>query len=137
MRATPHQPQMILHLELLSVLLLARLLTKVTESLSQNMSLEQLVCYTDSQVALCWIIRQEGEWEQFVENRVREKCELALSTCLRHCPGLDNPADLPSRGLSPLELSTSKMALWTGLAVQLTRRHCICDQGSFSRLLKS
>lgn len=28
----------------------------------------------------------------------------------RHCPGKENPADLPSRGLTPLELSAS--ALW-------------------------
>lgn len=27
-----------------------------------------------------------------------------------HCPGKENPADLPSRGLTPTELSTS--ALW-------------------------
>ena len=30
---------------------------------------------------------------------------------LRHCHGKNNPADIPSRGMSPLELSES--ALWT------------------------
>ena len=32
-------------------------------------------------------------------------------TCWHHCPGTENPADLPSRGLSPVELSRSR--LWS------------------------
>jgi len=41
---------------------------------------------------------------------VNEIIKLTGGGSWRHCPGKENPADLPSRGLTPLELSAS--ALW-------------------------
>ena len=48
-------------LELLSALLLARL------ALKHKINLGDSICYTDSQVALCWILGVDKEWKQFVE----------------------------------------------------------------------
>ncbi len=47
--------------------------------------------------------------EQFVHNQATEIRELVPVTCWRHCAGVENPADIPSRGLTPLELSTNRL----------------------------
>ena len=108
-RVTPRRELTIPRLELLSALLLARLLGSVMKSLSPNLSLSEPTCYTDSQVALYWIVSQGKHWKQFVQNHVVEIRELTPPDCWKHCAGSENPADLPSRGLTPTELSTSKL----------------------------
>ena len=108
-RVTPCQQLTIPRLELLSVLLLARLIDSITKSLSSNFSLKNPTCYTDSQVSLCWIIGVNKEWKQFVQNRVSEIRDLIPVASWRYCPGKENPADLPSRGLNPIELSVSRL----------------------------
>ena len=108
-RVAPLRELSIPRLELMSALLLARLLDNITKSLSLNLSLDQPTCYTDSQVALYWIIGCAKEWKQFVQNRVSEIRRLIPVNCWQHCPGSNNPADLPSRGLTPCELFVSKL----------------------------
>ena len=54
--------------------------------------------FTGSKIVLFWIQGHDKEWRQFVVNRVREICQLTSVKSWRHCPGKDNPADLPSRG---------------------------------------
>lgn len=46
----------------------------------------------------------------FVQNRVKEIRKLITPDCWSHCPGKENPADIPSRRLTPLELSVN--TLW-------------------------
>ena len=72
-----------------------------------------MACHTDLQVALYWIIEKDKEWKQFVQNRVIEIRELISATCTswRHCPGAQNPADIPSRGVSLVELQ-EKLTFW-------------------------
>ena len=108
-RVSPLRGQTIPRLELLSALLLARLLTSVVDSLSTELELSRPTCYTDSKVALYWILGHEKEWKQFVQNRVKEIRSLVPISCWKHCPGRENPADLPSRGLSLQELSVSQL----------------------------
>ena len=50
------------------------------------------------------------EWKQFMENRVTGICASVPPQCWRHWPGKENPADIPSRGMTALELS--KSCLW-------------------------
>ncbi len=109
-RVAPLQCQTIPRLELLSAVLLARLLSAVTQSLESELQLCAPHCYTDSTVSLCWIKGVDKTWKVFVQNRVNEIRKLTAPDCWRHCPGKDNPADIPSRGLTPLELSVS--TLW-------------------------
>lgn len=59
-------------LELLSALLLARLISTIMNTLEPKIELDKPMCYTDSQVALCWIKGVDKEWKQFVQNRVIE-----------------------------------------------------------------
>ena len=71
-RVSPTTCQSIPRLELLSSLLLARLVVSVQEALKFELQLDEPRCYTDSKVTLCWIQGTDREWKQFVENRVRE-----------------------------------------------------------------
>ena len=108
-RVAPLQSQTIPRLELLSAFLLSKLVSSVTSSLSSTLPELALKCYTDSQVALFWILGISKEWKPFVNNRVKEIRNRVHPSCWNHCPGSSNPADLPSRGLSSLELSVNQL----------------------------
>ena len=64
-RVAPIHGQTIPRLELLGALLLAKLLSSVTNALTTELSLGSPVCFTDSKVTLHWITGNR-EWKQFV-----------------------------------------------------------------------
>ena len=110
-RVAPLKELTIPRLELLSALLLARLISTLQMALKPEVRLEEPVCNTDSQVALHWISGEAREWKQFVQNRVIEIRKLVPHSRWRHCPGTQNPADIPSRGVSVVEFK-EKEQLW-------------------------
>ena len=109
-RVAPLKPQTIPRLELLSALLLARLMKSVATSMGSELQLQKPTSYTDPEVALYWIRGVDRVWKQFVQHQVLEIRNLLPSVSWRHCPGVDNPADLPSRGAKPVDLA--KNELW-------------------------
>ena len=114
-RVAPTQTQTIPRLELLSALLLARLITTVSQGLSSQLTLGPPRCFTDSTVALFWIRGHNKEWKQFVQNRVIEIRQLVSPEYWSHCCGQTNPADIPSRGLAVKEMATNEL-WWNGPA---------------------
>ena len=111
-RVAPLQTETIPRLELLSALLLSKLIVLVRDSLALDLPRLSMRCYTDSQVALYWIRGTNKEWKPFVNNRVSEiRCRVRPDNW-SHCPGASNPADLLSRGLASLELSVSQLWRW-------------------------
>ena len=66
--------------------------------------------WLDSTVALYWIKNKDGEWKQFVFNRVAKIQQKEL--IWRHCPTTQNPADIGSRGANIQQLRDSTW--WTG-----------------------
>ena len=110
-RIAPLKKITIPRLELLSALLLSRLISSVTCALEPEIDISEVLCHTDSQVALYWIQGKDKEWKQFVQNRVMEIRALVPCAKWRHCPGSKNPADIPSRGVAPAEFRT-KQNLW-------------------------
>lgn len=62
-RVAPIKSVTIPRLELLSALLLSRLVNTVTLALSSELMLSETFYYTDSKIALCWIQRKEKEWK--------------------------------------------------------------------------
>ena len=109
-RVAPVKHESIPRLELLAALVLARLITHVCEALEPEVGIAEMTCWTDSRVTLCWIKGEEREWKQFVQHRVNEIRQLVPATKWKHCRGKNNPADVPSRGMSPSEMS--ECALW-------------------------
>ena len=96
-------------LELLSCLIGARLVRTLMEAL--DLEDADWYLWSDSSTALAWIKRNDA-WGTFVGNRVKEICEITNPKDWRHIPGTENPADLPSRGCSPVGLLRSRW--WEG-----------------------
>ena len=109
-RVSPLSQQTIPQLKLLSCLVLARFITHVLAALESVIEVRLGLCFTDSKVALFWIQGEGKEWKPFVHNRVKEIRGLVSAKHWSHCPGKDNPADIPSRGVSQQELGMS--LLW-------------------------
>jgi len=108
-RVAPLRTQTIPRLELLSAFLLSKLVTSVMEALSLNLPQISVRCYTDSLVALFWIRGTTKEWRPFVKTTVSEIHRRVHRDLWSHCPGSSNAADLPSRGLTLLELFVSQL----------------------------
>ena len=64
----------------------------------------------DSKTALQWIINgDEVKYKQFVQNRIIQIRSITGDKPWNHVPGCENPADLPTRGISPKELNCSEI----------------------------
>ena len=94
---------------MLSALLLTNLIVSVHSSLQHQIPSLSIKCFTDSQVALYWILGSDKEWKPFVQNRVTEIRRKVHPNHWYHCPGTNNPADLPLRGITMMELSVSQL----------------------------
>ena len=86
-RVAPLQSQTVPRLELLSSLLLSKLMVAVRNSLQPQLTSLDVRCYTDSQVALYWICSKDKEWKSFIRNRVREIRRNVHPDLWNHCPG--------------------------------------------------
>ena len=108
----------------MSAFLLSKLVVSVRDGLQPQLTPLDVRWYTDSQVALYWIRGKDKEWKPFVQNRVREIRRNVHPDLWSHCPGKANPADLPSRGLSTLELSVSQLwragPEWLGMDIPVS-----------------
>ena len=96
-------------LELLAAVMLARLISAVNSSLEGEVPIKKITCWSDSEIALCWIKGTYKEWKQFVQNRVTEIKRLLPVDCWRHCPTESNPADIPSREINASQLAPSDL----------------------------
>jgi len=114
-RITPLKKITIPRLELLSALLLSRVITTVQEALKPELEIIATDCYTDSQVALCWIRGTHREWKQFVHNRVMEIQSACTSSFLEALSRDTKPCGHPVKGSHQYrDASESRvMAPWT------------------------
>ena len=84
-------------LELLSCFLLSKLLEEVKFALSNRLEFNHIFCWSDSEVAICWIKGKEKTWKPWVENRVVSIRKVVDRDCWSHVAGIVNPADIPTR----------------------------------------
>ena len=111
-RVAPLKTLTIPRLELISARLLAQFVDAIKTALRNQVNIIRTTYWLDSKTALCWI-RNPGEWKQFVRHRVDGILKLSLKNNWRHCPGVDNPADIGSRGLGATQLKQN-MLWWQG-----------------------
>ena len=88
----------------------ARLVKFIREALRLPDDVEY-ICWTDSMIALSWIKSVPSRWKTFISNRISEIQALTSKERWSHCPGVDNPADLVTRGISADELVNSDIWL--------------------------
>ena len=91
-------------LELMAALTGARLMRFVSESL--NLTSPCVTYWTDSMDVLCWI-QSDRLFKVFVQNRVTTIRELTDPDSWRFIRGVENPADLGTRGISLTQLAVS------------------------------
>ena len=124
-RVTPVGGMTIPRLELLSAVLHSKLITNIRSALKSELPLDEAVCFTDSRVSLYWMQGVNHEWKQFVENRVNTIRRLVHPRQWKHCPGKENLADIPSRGVSATALTES--SIWLRGPEWLSSKTCSLD----------
>ena len=114
-KVAPITGQTIPKLELSAAFILARLISNVKEAIETNIEVRDIICWSDSQIVLFWILRTEKMHKPFVQNRVAEIRETISPQQWRYCPTEENPADLASRGILGSKLKGLKL-WWEGPA---------------------
>ena len=99
-KVCPVIEQSIPRLELLGAQLLARLVSTVKGVFAEELEGTPINTFhwVDSVAALCWI-KNNKVWKQFVHHRVSDILSELQGKRWFYCPGTQNPADLPSRGM--------------------------------------
>eukprot|EP00794_Sanderia_malayensis_P017910 gene17910-biopygen12898 len=92
----------------MSARVLATLMSTAIEALGPQLKIDSVKYWLDSKTALYWI-NNNGEWKQFVQHRVNEILGLTKKEDWEHVAGIDNPADLGSRGVKASHLKESEL----------------------------
>lgn len=114
-------------LEFLFALVLARLMSVTEKAVKSAIEISKVKYWTDSKVALYWITQQEKEWKQYVQSRMEEIRKLVPVDHWNHCPGTENPADIPSRGILPTHLTLSEL-WWSGPNWLVQRQEALVER---------
>ncbi|XP_055589375.1 uncharacterized protein LOC129741652 [Uranotaenia lowii] len=111
-KVAPLKCQSIARLELSGALLIAEQFEKVKDSLKIS---AKAFFWTDSTCVLRWLQAIPTVWTTYVANRVSKIQSISEGCKWRHVPGIQNPADLISRGVSPANIVENQF-WWKGPA---------------------
>ncbi|XP_063899931.1 uncharacterized protein LOC135119446 [Zophobas morio] len=110
-RVAPIKRVTIPRLELMATVLLSDLTTRISQILDITISAKFF--WTDSTIVLHWLSKPATHWQIFVGNRVAQIQSNCNIDQWRLVNGVDNPADIVSRGMSPEQLSKCTLR-WHG-----------------------
>ncbi|XP_015772177.1 PREDICTED: uncharacterized protein LOC107350464 [Acropora digitifera] len=107
-RVAPVRKNTLPCLELMAAVITAKLCIYVKGAIDSPIS--RIVRWTDNSSTLHWIRGAASQWKPLVANRVIEIQTLLDPSVWRYCPGPQNPADLPTRGLSAKRKSKASVS---------------------------
>ena len=96
-KVAPLKKLSIPRLELLGCVLLSKVLKDVLVALKGRVFIDSVYCWSDSEVALCWVKGKEKCWKPWVENRVVSIRNIIDKDSWYHISGVNNPADIPTQ----------------------------------------
>lgn len=105
-RVAPIKTTSIPRLELQAAVLAAQTDALLREQL--DFSLLSSHFWVDSELVLKYLFNESQRFHVYVANRVGKIHSLTKTTQWHHIAGKDNPADMISRGLTPVQLTSSK-----------------------------
>ncbi|CAB0005310.1 unnamed protein product, partial [Nesidiocoris tenuis] len=112
-RIAPSKPETLPRLELLAATLLSATFQKLTK-VFPCVDPSKRFAISDSTIALSWITANPPpSWKPFVGNHVSTILKSVGADRWFHVPSSQNPADLPSRGLSPQAICNNR-SWWKG-----------------------
>ena len=97
LKIVPNRKLTVPKLELMSCLLLSRLIVSVRKALSLQVKISDVVSWSDSKVSLYWVKSVTKKWKIWVENRVSEITENVGVDSWRYVPTDCSPADVATR----------------------------------------
>ena len=100
-------------LELLGNYILSRLVVSVLNAFNKEIVIDNVYCYSDSQISLAWIKAVEKEFKVFVQNRVVDIRKNVNPDNWFYCRTYDNPADIITR-FKTIESLESLHLWWHG-----------------------
>ena len=105
-KVAPLKKVTIPRLELLSCLLLAKVLSSISDILREKLKGAPITCWNDSSSALGWIRGEDKRWSPWVEERAKKVRAIVEAALWRHLPGSLNPADIATRTISPEDVNS-------------------------------
>ena len=111
-RIAPLKGLSIPRLELMAAKILTTLMQTVVNALSKQTEISEIRYWSDSMTVLYWL-QNRGEWKTFVQHRINEILKVSNKNQWGHVAGLENPADLGSRGVLATELKNDTL-WWRG-----------------------
>lgn len=110
-RVAPKNQKTLARLELCGATLLAKLIARICTIFTTP--IRDITLWSDSTIVLHWIILSPSKLSTFVGNRTAVIQELTHAFTWNHIQGVDNPADVISRGLLPDEIESNNL-WWNG-----------------------
>ena len=100
-------------LELLACLLLSEQMKAVFDAISIQIPINEVYCWSDSQISLWWIKQVQKSWKIWFENRVEKIRSNVPIDCWRYMRTDQNPADIATGQVTPSAL-LGNLLWWEG-----------------------